>query len=88
MIIEGNVVEISGSVGVGMAPDHGSDPDALVQHADIALYSANMAGSRLTACSNPLMEAIQRRRSLGILAPRVDAQRVQDRLSAGLLLGP
>ena len=65
MIIEGNVVEISGSVGVGMAPDHGSDPDALVQHADIALYSAKHGGKQTYRLFEPrLMEAIQRRRSL------------------------
>lgn len=65
MIINGNVVELSGSVGVAMAPKHGNDPDQLAQHADIALYSAKHSGKQTHRMFEPvLMEAIQRRRSL------------------------
>jgi len=65
MVIDGNVVEISGSVGVALAPDHGTEPDALVQHADIALYSAKHHGKQTYRVFEPqLMEVIQRQRSL------------------------
>ena len=65
MIIDGNVVELSGSVGVALAPDHGFAPDVLVQHADIALYSAKHDGKQTHRVFEPtLMEIIQRRRSL------------------------
>jgi len=65
MIIDGNVVELSGSVGVALAPDHGVTPDVLIQHADIALYSAKHNGKQTYRVFEPtLMEAIQRRRAL------------------------
>ena len=65
MIIDGNVIELSGSVGVALAPDHGIAPDALIQHADIALYSAKHDGKQTHRVFEPtLMEIIQRRRSL------------------------
>lgn len=65
MVIEGNVVELSGSVGSALAPDHGADPDEIVQHVDVALYSAKHNGKQTHRMFEPtLMEAIQRRRAL------------------------
>lgn len=65
MIVQGNVVELSASVGVAVAPEHGTDPDCLTQHADIALYSAKHNGKQTYRFFDPsLMEAIQRKRAL------------------------
>jgi diguanylate cyclase len=65
MIIQGNVVELSACVGVAVAPEHGTDPDQLAQHADVALYSAKHNGKQTHRFFDPsLMEAIQRKRAL------------------------
>jgi two-component system CheB/CheR fusion protein len=37
-------VYVSGSIGVALAPDDGSDADVLMHHADTAMYSAKQAG--------------------------------------------
>ena len=65
MIIQGNVVELSASVGVAIAPEHGTDPEQLTQRVDIALYSAKHNGKHTHRFFDPaLMETIQRRRAL------------------------
>jgi len=40
----GNTISLSASVGVSMAPEHGTDPDELILHADMAVYEAKRAG--------------------------------------------
>ncbi|MBO1360389.1 EAL domain-containing protein [Acetobacter sacchari] len=42
----GVVVQIGASVGLAIAPDHGSAADILIAHSDIALYNAKAAGRR------------------------------------------
>lgn len=65
VLVDGNIVEVSGSVGVALAPLHGMDPDTLIRHADIALYAAKHAGRGTHCLFEPeLMEAINHRRSL------------------------
>ncbi|MHA6317638.1 putative bifunctional diguanylate cyclase/phosphodiesterase [Altererythrobacter sp. CAU 1778] len=65
MVINGNVVEVSGSVGMALAPEHGEEPDELIQHVDIALYAAKRDGKNTFRPFEPmLMDEIQRRRSL------------------------
>jgi diguanylate cyclase (GGDEF)-like protein len=65
MVIHGNVIELSGSVGMAIAPEHGTTPELLIQHADIALYSAKNNGRDTYRVFEPmLMETIKRRRSL------------------------
>jgi len=65
IVIQGNVVELSGSVGLALAPEHGTTPELLIQHADIALYSAKNNGRDTYRVFEPmLMETIKRRRSL------------------------
>jgi diguanylate cyclase (GGDEF)-like protein len=44
--ILGNVISISGSLGVVRAPVHGRTPDELLKNADIALYNVKTAGRR------------------------------------------
>jgi PAS domain S-box-containing protein len=45
--MDGNEVEIGGSIGVAVYPAHGADADALLRRADIAMYSAKEASSGL-----------------------------------------
>jgi diguanylate cyclase (GGDEF)-like protein len=66
-IIDGNVAELGGSVGVVLAPSHGSESAQLIQHADVALYSAKRAGKdRHCLFETEMMDAMQRRRFLEV----------------------
>ncbi len=38
-------VEIEASVGIALYPEHGEDPETLLQHADVAMYTAKRAHS-------------------------------------------
>src|SRR5262249_14681458 len=38
-------LEIEASAGIAVYPDHGPDPDPLLQHADVAMYNAKQARS-------------------------------------------
>lgn len=40
MNLDGQVVDVSATMGVAAAPEHGSDTQALMRHADVALYCA------------------------------------------------
>jgi len=42
--IEGNRIVIGISIGIVLAPDHGTDPDQLLKNADLALYRAKSEG--------------------------------------------
>ncbi|GIU85997.1 MAG: hypothetical protein KatS3mg009_0512 [Acidimicrobiia bacterium] len=44
MVIAGEQLFISCSIGVACAPDHGTDYGALLQHADVAMYEAKSLG--------------------------------------------
>ncbi len=39
-VLEGLTLDVEASVGLALYPDHGQDPDELLQHADIAMYVA------------------------------------------------
>jgi diguanylate cyclase (GGDEF)-like protein len=39
-VVEGLSLDVEASIGVAVYPDHGGDPDELLQHADIAMYTA------------------------------------------------
>jgi len=39
-LLEGLALDVEASIGVALYPDHGADPDELLQHADIAMYVA------------------------------------------------
>jgi diguanylate cyclase (GGDEF)-like protein len=44
MNIDGVSLQVTGSVGGAVSPDHGTDGDTLLQHADMALYHAKANG--------------------------------------------
>ena len=39
-VLDGLSLDVEASIGLAMYPDHGEDPDELLQHADIAMYVA------------------------------------------------
>ncbi|MHB1239014.1 MAG: putative bifunctional diguanylate cyclase/phosphodiesterase [Gammaproteobacteria bacterium] len=43
--VGGILVELGTSIGIAVFPDHGRDPDTLVQHADVAMYQAKRDGT-------------------------------------------
>lgn len=53
--LDGNHVEIGCSIGIAVAPDHGSEPDALMKHADVALYRAKSEGRSTYRLFEPAM---------------------------------
>lgn len=44
LIIEGLPMAVEASIGVAFYPDHGENPDTLLQRADIAMYTAKQTG--------------------------------------------
>jgi diguanylate cyclase (GGDEF)-like protein len=44
MDIDGAAIQVTGSLGLALAPLHGNDSDTLLQHADMALYHAKANG--------------------------------------------
>jgi diguanylate cyclase (GGDEF)-like protein len=45
VVLEGLQIDVGASIGVAVAPEHGTDLDALLQHADVAMYLAKETGS-------------------------------------------
>lgn len=48
IVIEGLPIAVEASVGVVLCPDHGQDPDTLLQRADVAMYAAKSTGGSHT----------------------------------------
>jgi diguanylate cyclase (GGDEF)-like protein/PAS domain S-box-containing protein len=44
IVLDGHECRITGSVGVAMYPEHGSDAGALIRNADVAMYAAKQNG--------------------------------------------
>jgi diguanylate cyclase (GGDEF)-like protein len=42
--IEGSLLEVGGSIGIALAPEHGADPETLLRRADVAMYLAKRTG--------------------------------------------
>ena len=51
VVIDGLTIEVAASIGVASSPVHGLDADALLQHADVAMYTAKQAGTGVEAYS-------------------------------------
>ncbi|MCE1237792.1 MAG: EAL domain-containing protein [Hyphomicrobiales bacterium] len=63
--LDGARVVVGASIGVAMAPDDAADPDALLAHADMALFRAKSEGRGVTRFFERSMDAdLQRRRTL------------------------
>jgi predicted signal transduction protein with EAL and GGDEF domain len=58
----GQTVRVGASVGVVMAPDHGSEPDCLLKKADLALYRVKSNGRGAHALYRPELERIANER--------------------------
>ena len=50
--VEDNLLSIDVSIGIAFYPDHGSDSDTLLQHADVALYAAKQTSNTCYAVYN------------------------------------
>jgi diguanylate cyclase (GGDEF)-like protein/PAS domain S-box-containing protein len=42
--VEGSGLEIGGSIGIALYPEHGVEPQALMRHVDVAMYAAKAGG--------------------------------------------
>ena len=63
--LDGHQAVIDLSVGIALAPDHGTDIGDLLKHADLALYGAKLDGRATCRCFEPEMNArMTRRRDL------------------------
>jgi diguanylate cyclase (GGDEF)-like protein/PAS domain S-box-containing protein len=59
-VVDGNIVTLSASMGLSMAPSKGIDHDALLRSADVALYTAKAAGkNRVELFDDHLASAAQ-----------------------------
>ena len=63
--LDGQKVVIGSSIGIALGPGDGTDPDLLMKHADLALYSAKLHGRGQYCVFRPEMSALaEHRRSL------------------------
>jgi len=63
--VEGHEINIATSVGIAVAPDHGTNPGTLLKRADMALYKAKSAGRNGYCVFDPSMsEAVALRHEL------------------------
>ncbi len=60
--VRGARIAVRASIGVALAPRDGTDIDALLNHADLALYAAKTAGRSEVRLFEPQMAALRRRR--------------------------
>jgi diguanylate cyclase (GGDEF)-like protein len=86
-LLEGLTLDVEASIGLAVYPEHGSDPDELLQHADIAMYVAkdthagfvlfdptqDQHSPRRLALLGELRRAIEGRQLLLHYQPKVDA---------------
>ena len=56
-LLQGNQVEVGTSIGIAMAPDHGSDQEQLLKKADLALYRSKSAGRNCFTLYDEAMSA-------------------------------
>jgi diguanylate cyclase (GGDEF) domain len=56
-VLQGNQVEVGTSIGIAMAPEHGSDPEQLLKKADLALYRSKSAGRNCFTLYDEAMSA-------------------------------
>jgi diguanylate cyclase (GGDEF)-like protein len=85
--LDGLTVDVEASIGVAIYPDHGTDPEELLQRADIAMYTAKQTHAgfvlfdskqdqhspRRLALLGELRRALEQRQLLLHYQPKVDA---------------
>ncbi len=65
IVIRNHHIDVSGSIGIALSPDHGINANMLLQHADAALYESKARGrSTSTFYTSALGEAINKKRDL------------------------
>jgi diguanylate cyclase (GGDEF)-like protein/PAS domain S-box-containing protein len=65
VIVADQMVTTRATIGIVLFPDHGSDPETLLQNADLALYEGKNRGRNQAVCFEPsLRAALERRMSL------------------------
>jgi diguanylate cyclase len=86
-VLEGLALEVEASIGLALYPEHGNDPDELLQRADIAMYAAKQAHAgfvlfdpkldqhspRRLALLGELRRAIEHQQLVLHYQPKVDA---------------
>ena len=64
-LVEGHRIDVGASIGIAICPNHGTNADTLLQHADAALYDAKAKGrSTYTFYTDDLGENIRIKREL------------------------
>ncbi|MGB7846412.1 MAG: EAL domain-containing protein [Candidatus Acidiferrum sp.] len=86
-VIQGRSLTVTCSLGVSLFPDHGTDMDALVKHADVAMYSAKGLGrnnfqfftpemntqvQEKSTLENSLRKALENKELFLVYQPQVD----------------
>lgn len=65
IVIGSHQIDISGSIGIALSPDHGLDANTLLQHADLALYDSKAKGrATCTFYTSALGETISQKKEL------------------------
>jgi diguanylate cyclase (GGDEF)-like protein len=64
LTIEGHLVDVGGSTGIAVYPEHGADAGTLMRRADVAMYSAKRAGSGFEVYDERLDQSTPGRLSL------------------------
>lgn len=88
VMLNGLTLEVSASIGVALYPDHGEDPNLLIQRADVAMFMAKEAGdscriydsrldpydSRRLMIMSELRHAIENNQLILHYQPKIDLQ--------------
>ena len=65
VVVSDQMVNTRATIGIVLAPDHGNDPETLLQNVDLALYEGKNRGRNQAVCFEPgLRAALERRMSL------------------------